>query len=255
MRKKTKKQKINRKKGHNEPEIDEEYQKQINELATQFKEDQLKSVLRRCYKNVQKYGPEAILKALDNSFGSDQNACSIDADAFVEIEAEITSEHMEENLQIIDLEVNSHWANSTKHDHAKTSKRNALFLIESSERLDDYDSDTLMEMKRAYERGNYDDVADLAYLQDRSRRPVAQSSDDADDSTPVDVPSLYSKNHSPWFRVAELLEEVAEDQKETPLKYCVEAVRHLSGDLTYDDRTAAKDSIRKAIACIECDNV
>lgn len=251
MRKKTKKQKINRKKGHDEPEIDEEYQKQINELATQFKDDQLKLILRRCYKNVQKYGPEAILKALDNSFGCDQNACSIDEDAFVEIESEITKEHMED-LQVIDLEVNFHWADSTKHNHAETSKRNALFLIESSECLDDYNTNTLAEMRLAYERGNYDDVADLAYLQDRSRRPSPQPPE----SQINDNATLHREAPvSPWSRVAELLEEVAEDQKETSLKYCVEAVRHLSGDLTYDDRTAAKNSIRKAIACIECDDV
>jgi len=55
------------------------------------------------------------------------------------------------------------------HDHKETSKRNALFLIKSSERLPDYDSNVLTEMKKAYNEGSYDDVADLAYLHDRNR--------------------------------------------------------------------------------------
>jgi hypothetical protein len=56
---------------------------------------------------------------------------------------------------------------------------------------------------------------------------------------------------SPWNRVAELLDEVTEEEGETPLKCCVEAIRQLSRDLTYDNRVAAKDSIRKAIKHLE----
>ena len=111
---------------------------------------------------------------------------------------------MDENL-----EVETCRAYGTSHDHEETSKRNALFLIESSESLPDYDSDTLIEMKQAYEKGRYDDVADLAYLQDRRSRPSPQPPERrVNDETTL----LREAPASPWHRVSELLEEVAEEQ-------------------------------------------
>ena len=170
---KPKSRKICRKKGQKELDIDQEHQNQVNVLAMQFKEDKLKAVLRRCYSDVQKYGPEAIMKAIEDSWtaAAAAGACAIvhsdpaDKHSFVQMETDAAIENMEENL-----EVDAPRAYGTSHDHEETSKRNALFLIESSESLVDYDSDTLMEMKRAYEKGRYDDVADLAYLYDRNRR-------------------------------------------------------------------------------------
>ncbi len=246
-RKNPKSRKICRKKGQNEPGIDKEHQKQVNALVTQFKEDKLKAVLRRCYGDVQKYGPEAIMKAVEDRTGccGIVHNSSLDENAFVKMEEEVSKERMEE-----DLEVEARRRYNMSHDHEETSKRNALFLIESSEGLDDYDLDTLVEMKRAYEKGRYDDVADLAYLQDRKRRPSPQPpEEEINDST-----TLHRESpKSPWQRVSELLTEVVEEDQrnETPLKCCVEAVRHLSRDLTYDNMGAAKESIRKAIKCLE----
>lgn len=237
---KHKTKKISRKKHHAEPEIDLEHQKQVNALATQFKDDRLKAILRRGYTNVQKYGSEAILKAINVSWSG-----GIVDDSFIKTELEMTSERLKE-----ELEVDAYPIGGTSHSHKETSKRNAIFLIESSERLEDYDADTLAEMKRAYENGNYDDVADLAYLRDVQRRPQPQIPERELDNNATlhrDEPK------SPWNRVAELLEEVADEErhKESPLKCCVEAVRHLSRDLTYDSRTEAKESIRKAIKYLE----
>ncbi len=253
-----KSKKVARKKGINEPEINLEHQRKVNVLATQFEEDKLKAVLRRCYSDVQKYGPEAIMKAVENNWTAsvavdcngivERAAHSSDLDkdafAFVKVEEEVTDKRMRENLEVEAIP-----AYGTTHDHEITSKHNALFLIESSEQID-YDSDMLMKMKRAYERGNYDDVADLAYLHDRNRRsspqwPKCQTNDE--------TTLCREELASPWKRISELLTEVAdEDQrKETPLKCCVEAVRHLSRDLTYNNMGAAKDSIRKAIKHLE----
>lgn len=238
-----KSKKIARRKGVNEPEIDLEHQKKVNALATQFKEDKLKAVLRRCYSDVQKYGPEAIMKAVEDSWTAIAAAgCNgivhssgLDKDAFVKIEIEIADEATP--------------AYGISHDHEETSRRNALFLIESSEQID-YDSETLMEMKQAYEKGRYDDVADLAYLHDRNRRTAPQWAEcQIDDKTTL----CRDEPKNPWRRFSELLTEVAEEKgnTESPLKCCVEAVRHLSRDLTYDNRVAAKDSIRKAIKHLE----
>lgn len=242
---KPKTRKICRKKGQSEPEINQEHQKQINALANQFREDQLKIVLRRCYSNVQKYGPEAIMKAVDDSWTAMvASACHgvADSTAFLKFEQEVAEECVQETL-----EVDMHPQIGITHPHQETSKRNALFLIESSEGLVDYDSDTLVEMKQAYEKDRYDDVADLAYLYDRNRRPLPQPPErQKNDNT-------CKKPESPWRRISELLMEVAEEDqsKESPLKCCVEAVRHLSRDLTYDHRVAAKDAIRKAIKYLE----
>lgn len=250
MRKRHKK-KISRKKGFNEPEIDIKHQNEVNVLAAQFKEDQLKIVLRRCLNNVQKYGPEAIMKAVEDSWTAMAavgchaitQSSSVDENALLKVEIEVADEHMKENLE----EVETSPAYGTAHDHEETSKRNALFLIESSQHID-YDSETLANMKRAYEKGSYDDVADLAYLYDRSRRPLAQPPESrVNDETTL----CREEPESPWKRVSELLTEVAEESSESPLKCCVEAVRHLSRDLTYDNRVAAKDSIRKAIQHLE----
>lgn len=232
---KPKSKKICRKKRQNELETDKEW-KQINKLAAQFKEDQFKLVLRRCYQNVQKYGPEAILKAIND----DWTAMVAAAHKGTTAETDFVNNYG-------DKEVLS--KNHTTHPHEETAKRNALFLIESSESLNDYDSDTLMEMKRAYGRGNFDDVADLAYIHDRNRRSRLFERRVDDNTTSQNI---YN-NESPWHRFAELLEEVVEEdqQKESPLKCCVEAVRHLSRDLTYDNRMLAKESIRKAIKYLE----
>lgn len=245
MKKQRKKtlRKISRKKGVNEPEIDIEYQNQISELATQFREDQLKLVLRRCYKNVQKYGPEAILRAVEDNWASlPAGSVNTSVKDFVKIEEERSQVFIEETLTPTEI------FSGTLHPHNETAKNNAEFLIESSERIDYYDSDTLAEMKRAYEKDNFDDVADIAYLHDRCQRPQSPPERQQID----DKPQTPKKPESPWKRISELLAEVAEeDQAESPLKCCVEAVRHLSCDLTYDSRTAAKESIRKAIKHLE----
>ena len=244
--------KICRKKHPAEPEIDFEFQKQVNALATQFKDDQLKAILRRGYTNVQKYGPEAILKAINDSWSVAAAAASggINNDSFVEIEREVASKYLDLIPRPEDLEVVACLAGGTVHSHKETAKRNAIFLIESSERLEDYDVDTLAEMKRAYEKDRDDDVADLADLQDRNRRPAPMYPESrVNDNTTLRREAPIS----PWSRVAELLTEVADEErhKESPLKCCVEAVRHLSRDLTYDNRTDAKESIRKAIKHLE----
>ncbi len=245
-----KSKKISRRKHNGEPEVDLEHQKEVNALVTQFKEDKLKAVLRRCYSDVQKYGPEAILKAVEDSWTAMAavgchaitHSSSVDDHSLIKVEQEVVNERLEENL-----EVEARPAYGTSHDHKETSKRNALFLIESSQHID-YDSDTLMEMRRAYDRENYDDVADLAYLHDRRRRPLAQPPErKINDETTL----CREEPESPWKRVSELLTEVAEESTESPLKCCVDAVRHLSRDLTYDNRVAAKDSIRKAISHLE----
>lgn len=236
---KPKTRKICRKKGQNESEINPEHQKQISALTNQFREDQLKTVLRRCYSNVQKYGPEAIMKAVEDSWTAMvASACHGVADSTA-----LAKDFVEETLA---HDIDPH--GGITHPHQETSKRNALFLIESSEGLTDYDSDTLMEMKQAYKKDCYDDVADLAYLYDRNRRPLQHPETRREDNT-----TPCKKPESPWQRVSELLMEVAEEdqRKESPLKCCVEAVRHLSRDLTYDNRAAAKDSIRKAIKYLE----
>lgn len=245
MKKQKSKSMICRKKSHKELNTDNEHKEKINALAIQFKEDKLKALLRRCYSNVQKYGSEAILKAVEDSWTANMAVgCSgisslTDDRTFVQIADDVCKNQMK------NLEVDTQQRYGTSHDHEITSKKNALFLIESSESLDDYDLSSLTEMKTAYKNGNYDDVADLAYLQDCRRRPGPQPPERRiDDST-----TFYrEKPKSPWQRISELLTEVVEeDQSESPLKCCVEAVRYLSRDLTYDNVGAAKESIRKAI--------
>jgi hypothetical protein len=232
--------KICRKKGKNEPKIDPEYQNRINALATQFREDQLKTVLRHCYRNVQTYGAEAIMKSLEDTW-----PCHIGPSSYDDEEREVI-EWMDETMSPCFSQTMS--PSRLLHDHEKTSKQNALFLIESSEALPDYDRNTLAEMKEAYDKGSYDDVADLAYLHDCQCRPqprVIEEAEEAEEAT---------KCRSPWQRISELLTEVAEEDQgrsESPIKYCVEAIRYLSRDLTYDNRLAAKDLIHKAIKCLE----
>ncbi len=255
-----KQKKICRRKGADEVDIDLEHQKQVNALATQFKEDQLKAVLQKCYSNVLKYGPEAILKAVEDSWTAVRASAtarlihneSTDKDAFIQMK-EAAQELMNEELELLAY---SH--SSTPRSHEETSKQNALFLIESSEALDDYDSDTLAEMKQAYEKGRYDDVADLAYLHDRARRPRPQPQGKDDTTLCCEEPHYMDRSgpqrraKDPWCRISELLTEVVEDQSnKSPLKCCVEAVRCLSRDLTYDNRVAAKAAIREAIKYLE----
>lgn len=237
----TKPKQICRKKGRNEPVIDEETQNRINELATQFQEDQFKKVLRRCYRNVQQYGAKAILQAIETNLVATSDGQV--SDEFVKMEVE------EAKLQAERDEFIAKCMKGIIHAHEETAQRNALFLIESSEARGDYDLDTIAAMRQMYERGIYDDVADLAYLHDRKQRPQPQTIDKIPCS-----PNNETKPESPWQRFSELLTEVVEeeDQKtESPIECCVEAIRCLSRDLTYENRTAAKDLIRRAIKNLE----
>lgn len=110
-----------------------------------------------------------------------------------------------------------------------TMKSNAAFLIESSEKID-YDSDILSKMKEAYEREDYDDVIDLAYLHDRNKRGYIGS-------------KKHTENEEESF--CELVEEVI--GKGSAINCCRNALEHLCGDLTYDNRAAAKAELTKAI--------
>lgn len=213
--------KIKKNKDKPEHQFDKEQQKLIAELVQQFKDDQLKFVFRRCLHHIQKYGLPAFSKAIELQLKEDP---SEDPSIYSGLETEASIIH-----------------NGVSHSHEEFSKRNASFLIESSEKVPNYDQKVLREMKIAFEKGNYDDVADLAYLHDRNKRTVIRRE--------TDIP-VY-KPESPWERFSDLLDEVVAEKDETPLQFCVEALRHLSSDLTYDSRNAAKEAIRKAIRLME----
>lgn len=231
-----------RKKNNSEQQRDEKYEQELAEKAQEFKDDQLRSVLRKCYKTVKKYGPDVVLKSMEDSAllsFAPLSAGIVNDDAFVKMEDEISGAYFEEAT-----EVTAQSIYSRSHDHEETSKRNALFLIESSEKLESYDRDLLVKMRAAYNRGDYDDVADLAYLHDCNRRPVVQPPEQevGEDTVLREMPL------SPWSRVAELLDEaVEEENEESAIQLCVDAMRHLSRDLTYENRAAAKESIQRAI--------
>lgn len=112
-------------------------------------------------------------------------------------------------------------------------KRNAAFLIESSRSID-YDQECLLQMKEAFEGGEYSDVIDLAYIHDRAKRAHKQ---------------CCNKRTSVSDYVGNVISELSSKSQtvETPLQWCVSAIRLLSRDLTYENRELAKHEIRKAI--------
>lgn len=63
-----------------------------------------------------------------------------------------------------------------KHDPCEVLQRNAQFLIDSSKKIDGYDSEVIKGMQEAYARESYDQVIDLAYRYDRQNRFKEQQS-------------------------------------------------------------------------------
>jgi tRNA uridine 5-carbamoylmethylation protein Kti12 len=121
---------------------------------------------------------------------------------------------------------------STNFNADELLKRNAAFLIEASEEIEDYDSDCLNQMKAAFDNSEYNDVIDLAYIHDRVKRG--------------------NKPHASEYAdeiVSELSSEL--EAPNTPLQWCVSALRILSKDLTYENRELAKQEIRKIISVLE----
>lgn len=264
------KPKISRRKADHEINADPEKQQHLKELAIAFQEEQVKIVLRKLYKNVQQYGAEVVLEAVNQNWLKTEeeweetvdgdlarwdlnfkpsNASFVVGESIPEIEEAATKEIVIENLE--EIESCGLSSSGIRHKHLEVLKRNALFLIESSEKIEDYDQDTLAQMKRCYERANYDDVLDLAFLHDREKRPLRIGTF-LQTTTQERPPKPQMKT------VVELLEEVAGedstgsiDSKETALQACVSALRHLSRDLTYEERTSAKQEIRKVIGLLE----
>jgi len=170
MKRKTKK--ISRKKHQGEPDIDPKTQELIKNLATTFKEDQIRQVLSKFYK----YGAEAVLEAVNQSgafhLHDEPNAPEDEeweqAQTFEEMERVAAKVRMKENLEETEPSTTYHYPAK----HSEILQRNALFILESSEKIPNYDQETLVQMRTAYSRKCYDDVLDLAFLHDRKRRPV-----------------------------------------------------------------------------------
>ena len=57
------------------------------------------------------------------------------------------------------------------HDPHEILKKNAEFLIESSEKIKNYDQKTISSMKKEYNKANYSNVINLAYTHDSKKRP------------------------------------------------------------------------------------
>lgn len=186
-----------------------------------LRDEEVKEVFRKFYKNVQEHGAEAVLQAI--------------RDKWEQIEEEWRNEGAEDTWDLSGI----------RHEHEETLKRNALFLIESSEKITDYDPKVLKEMKMAYELEDYDDVLDLAYLHDRKKR-VKQARETKLKAEPTASAEL---NRPFTHAMTTLIEAIAaeENSEETAIQSCVSALRHLSRDLTYEERSAAKEDIRKAI--------
>jgi len=188
-----------------------------NQDESSISSEQLRLVLYHCYNNVQRYGVKIVLKNLDmltRLEGEDLITCT-------------------SNLHVKDPK---HFKN-TIYDCKETTQQNALFLIESFKLIKNDESNTLIEMKQAYEKEDYDDVIDLAYLHDRYTRSV------------VHADEKIQKIRSPWKRFFSLFEN--KPQNNQSLKHCIEALKLLSCDFTYDNRTAAKTLLQKAIKKLE----
>lgn len=129
-----------------------------------------------------------------------------------------------------------------KRKHGNLMKRNAAWLIEASEKIKSYDTQTLDDMKTAYAQQDYDDVVDLAYLHDRENRPKKPA------------PKIH-KNHIDeetgeeleFFDPSKPLSSISGKKISDTmlLSYCVKAMSCLEQDLTYENKAKAKNEIKK----------
>ncbi len=223
--------KIYRKKSEDEEIVSPEQRKMIREMAAMFRDDQLKKVLEECYHNVQKYGPEAIMKTIDNQWTFTMNDDSKFTDPIITTIIEDDT-----------IECCSSMPRKTSiHDHMKTLKQNAAFLIEASEAIDDYDPATLEQMKAAFEKEDYDNVADLACLHDKSKRNTIFRKCDQ-----KILPLNLNK------KICDILTEVVENNDDNSITHhLIGALRELDAPLTYDNRAQAKSQIRKALNLVK----
>lgn len=139
--------------------------------------------------------------------------------------------------------------------HESRQLENAQFLLESSRKIPNYDPKILESMERAFKGGEYGAVMTLAGRHDTNCRPRPHrdkhfASDLTDYHEEVEAVGKTLRASTTLF---EMLDEVVKesDTKPSALKCCVDALKFLSKELTYENKANAKDMIRRAMVLLE----
>jgi len=240
MKKSTKSHKI-----HTNKHIVEK-NKKVQELVKKLQIDQMKNFLRKYYKYVQEYDPEIVMEALDKQWVYTQKNTKNSLNSTL-----ITSEN-DNSIQTYDpfsdAPINTKISQGFRHNPKDTLKRNAAFLIESSEKIG-YNQEVLFKMKKSFDLGEYDDVLDLACLYDREQRQVTRPAINEEEDIKAAKKALQDDEKNWTQRLVDLISEVELESSEdtTITHYLTCALHEMDGELTYDSRSMARDYIKKAL--------
>lgn len=218
-------------------QTEEDNAAEIQKLTNELRKAQTKHTLAKLYEKVLDYGSELVLrdpKCVDNSW--------------------MRNEVQEDPL----LGEASKLIEPKRHDPEETLRKNAQFLIESSRKLPDYVPKILSGMENAYRRHDYQTVIELAVQHDSNhrRKKIKFEREPDKGKSKEQIQNEVDEVHktlSITCNWGALLDEILAEKplEKTALGHCVSALRSLFGELTYDARSAAKESLTRAIAMLE----
>ena len=148
-----------------------------------------------------------------------------------------------------------------QHNPEETLKKNAKFLVESSRKLPDYSPELLHCMEDAFERSDFQAVIEFAIQNDSYQRRQRTKFDRESDQGKTKEQIQHEINEverelSVSCNWGALLDEILAEKplEKTALGHCVTAMKALSGELTYDSRSKAKESLAKAVVMLESED-
>ncbi len=118
-------------------------------------------------------------------------------------------------------------------------------------------------MLEAFEKDDYNKVFELAFQYDMRRRysqrfetPVDAKQKELDDMTSEEADTMMNWQRRARMDLFEMFDEIIEHSKPDPSsqnapEHCMAALKHLSGDLTYDDRAEAKKALLQSVKSLE----
>lgn len=143
-----------------------------------------------------------------------------------------------------------------KKPHKENIRTNAEQIISQFRGLEIVDS-----MLKAFKQEEYNKVFDLALQYDlRHRENQRMEAHDKREKCKSSITEEHEKMARNWRRPhldwLEIFDEIIEENKPASaskhaFEHCKEALKHLSGDLTYDDRSDAKHALLQAMKSLE----
>lgn len=152
-------------------------------------------------------------------------------------------------METFDFNLPENVSNTTggkRHDPQRVLQRNAAFLIESAEKAQNYNPEILEQMKLAYADSNYAKVINLSFLNDKPnrlpRRDVKNNLLHAIDDVAVE------ETHLDDNMIRKLRDKLnSMEHLKMALNCCQKASQFLECELTYDNRSLAKNQLDTAV--------